>query len=164
MASMPRSQHSVGIKTSRSERVLWRLPQTNQFAARNFSVQNRAVLFAGSATGHRLVCRSTDLSAVSRASREREWWGQFLTNRNAIAWRLPVIFDWTGERTRLACRVRRPRRTHDPVSGAPTSAAEAAALPRTLISYPADEPVALALAYQTVSSGEVGPLIFANRR
>jgi len=34
-----------------------------------------------------------------------------------------------GERTRLACSVRCPRRTHGPVGGAPAGAAEAAALP-----------------------------------
>src|SRR5438874_12618309 len=40
---------------------------------------------------------------------------------------LYVISTW--ERTRLACRVRRPRRTYRPVGGAPAGAAEAAALP-----------------------------------
>ena len=37
-----------------------------------------------------------------------------------------------GERTRLACRALHLRRTHGPVDGAPTGAAEAAALPNAL--------------------------------
>ena len=36
---------------------------------------------------------------------------------------------YSGERTRLTCSVRRLRRTHGPIGGAPTGAAEAAALP-----------------------------------
>src|SRR5437016_3698283 len=44
-----------------------------------------------------------------------------------------------GERARLACRVRSPRRTHGPVGGAPTGAAEAAALPKSNCIVPASQ-------------------------
>jgi len=64
-----------------------------------------------------------DLSAVFRASREKVTGHQFLTNRNANVWRLPVIFVWSRERGRLDRSRRRP----------------------------ADEPVALDLAHQPVS-------------